>query len=64
MKKPSLEKIEEEEFGLKQAREDLANLKKKWIKTSGTLRMIEFLEHYCEGKEKFIKKLREFKTKR
>jgi len=52
--------IEDEEYSLKQARDELKELKLKWIKLPSTSRLIEFLEHYIKEKEKFIQKLKDF----
>lgn len=59
----SNEMIEDEGYSLKQAQNELKNLKSKWIKLPSVLRLIDFLEHYIKEKEKFIKKLRDFKKK-
>ncbi|MFH1311153.1 MAG: hypothetical protein ABIH65_01985 [Nanoarchaeota archaeon] len=63
VKTQSNEMIEDEEYSLKQAKNQLNDLKGKWIKLPSTLRFIEFLEHYIKEKEKFIQKLRDFKKK-
>jgi len=63
VKSPSNEKIEEEEYSLKQAQDQLKDLRSKWIKLPSTLRFIEFLEYYIKEKKKFIQKLRDSKKK-
>lgn len=64
VKSLSNEKIEEEEYSIEHAKEEIKDLKKKWIKLPSTLRYMEFLENYIKEKEKFIKKIREFKLKK
>jgi len=61
MKTHSKEIIEDEEFSLKQLKEELKSLKSKWIKIPSVKRLISFLEHAIKEKEKFIKKLKGFK---
>ena len=63
VKSPSLEKIEDEEYSLEQARKEVKNLKGKWIKLASNLRQTEFLEFYIKEKEKFIQRLRGFRKK-
>ena len=53
-KVPSKEMIKDEEYGLKQVKEKVKELKRKWVKLPSTLRLIEFLEYYIKEKEKFI----------
>ncbi len=63
VKTKSSEKIEDEEYSLKQTKDEIEDLKGKWIKTPSTLRLIEFLEFYVKEKEKFIQTLKGFKEK-
>lgn len=64
MKTRSREIIEEEEYDLKQLKEELKSLKSKWIKIPSTLGLISFLEYSIKEKEKFIEKLKEFKLEK
>ena len=61
MKTRSKEIIEDEEYGLKQLKDELNSLKSKWIKIPHTLRLIEFLEYSIKQKENCIEKIRNFK---
>lgn len=64
MKTRSKEIIEEEEYNLKQLKEELKSLKSKWIKIPSTLGLISFLEYSIKEKEKFMEKLKEFKSEK
>ena len=57
----SREIIEDEEFGLRQLKNELHELKSKWIKAPSKVRLISFLEHSIKEKEKFIQRLKDFK---
>lgn len=59
MKTRFKEIIEDEEFTLGVYQEELSSLKKKWIKTPWTIRLIEKLEKLIIEKEKLIIKLKE-----
>ena len=61
MKTRSREIIDEEEYSLKQLKEELKSLKSKWIKIPSTLGLISFLEYLIKQKENYIKNLRNFK---
>jgi len=58
MKNKEKEIIKDEENELERIKDEKERLKKKWIKLSSTNKLIEFLDKYCEKKEKFIGELK------